>query len=73
MKEITIHYKTDDEMTNKDNPLYDLRSRIAVLVDGKPIERLKRFSIDFDVNDIEPTYCVEQYMDFPDNDQDYTI
>lgn len=25
MKDITIHYKTDDEMTNKDNPLYDLR------------------------------------------------
>ena len=73
MKDIAIHYKTNDEMTDKDNPLYDLRGRIVVLIDGKPIERLKRFSIDFDVNDIEPTYCVEQYMDFPNDDPNYTL
>ncbi len=52
--------------------MYDRRRRIVVLIDGEPIERLKHFSIDFDTNDMEPTYTIEQYMDYPD-DPDYEL
>lgn len=37
--------------------------------DGKPIERLRHFSIEVDPKGFEPEYTVKQYMDFPDNEE----
>lgn len=72
LKELTIRYKTANELQDITSKVYDRRSRIVVLIDGEPIERLKHFSIDFDTNDMEPTYTIEQYMDYPD-DPDYEL
>lgn len=72
MKELTIRYKTANELHDTTSKVYDRRSRIVVLIDGESIERLKHFSIDLDTNDMEPTYTIEQYMDYPD-DPDYEL
>lgn len=63
MKEITIKYNTYDEYSKSNR-----RPHINVLIDGKPIERLKSFSIEFDVDELEPVYTIKQYMDYPIED-----
>lgn len=65
MKEITIRYNTYEEYL-KNNYQF-----IQVLIDGKPIERLKFFSIEVDPYESENEYTIKQYMDFPSTDADY--
>lgn len=71
LKEITIRYKTYNECLDDEKlPKCD-NSSIQVLLDGKPIERLKYFSIEIDTEKIKPVYTIKQYMDYP-TEKEYT-
>ena len=65
LKEIIIRFKTCSEYieTNKRNR--DDKSIIEVLIDGEPIERLERFSIDLYTDEFKPSYTIQQYADYP--------
>ena len=71
IKQITIRYKTNEEMTDPHNPFYDTRNAFVVLIDGVPIPSLYKFSITIEGRNLEPIYNVEQYMDYPVDDEEY--
>lgn len=65
MKEITIRYNTYDKYHNS----WRGEQHLEALIDGMPIDNLKSFSMKFDATDIEPTFTLEQYMDYPEDDE----
>lgn len=67
MKEIVIRYKTAREQVKEPGTFRYPGGLIQVLIDGKPIERLRSFSISLDVTDMNPLYQISQYMDYPDD------
>lgn len=65
MKEITLRYKTKEELEKmlEDNTTFrDASGCIDLYIDGERIDNVKSFSITIDNDQVEPLYKLERYM-----------
>lgn len=75
MQEINIRFKTlkeHKEDLNLDYGSNEHRIPVVVAIDGKPIERLKSFSIKIDESNTpnDVSYVLEQYMSYSYDDEE---